>query len=245
MMARGAIRMRSRSSDRAAGDADEDVGGGEGVADRAGDPAPVRESRQLAACARRGRSRSGPSTPRESTTTTSPTPAATRIAAHRDAGGPRPRHDDREVREVLADDPHGVEQGGERHDRRAVLVVVEDRDVETLLEPALDLEAARRRDVLEVDAAVGRGDPRDRVDELVDGAGLHAHGHGVDAGEVLEEHRLALHDRHGGQGSDVAEAEDRGAVADDGDRVATARVDARPAWGRPRWRGRPRRRPGV
>ncbi len=100
---------------------------------------------------------------------------------------------------VLVDDPDGAEQGGEGDDRRAVLVVVEDRDVEALLEPALDLEAARRRDVLEVDAAVGRGDPRHRVDDLVDGAGLHADGHGVDVGEVLEEHRLALHDGHGGE----------------------------------------------
>ena len=44
-------------------------------------------------------------------------------------------------------------QRGEHDDRRPVLVVVEDRDVELLVQPALDLEAARRRDVLEVDAA--------------------------------------------------------------------------------------------
>ena len=50
-----------------------------------------------------------------------------------------------------------VDQRGEHDDRGAVLVVVEDRDVERLLEALLDLEAARRGDVLEVDAAEGRG----------------------------------------------------------------------------------------
>ena len=93
---------------------------------------------------------------------------------------PAPDTTTREVREVLADDPHGAQQGSERHDRRPVLVVVEDRDVETGLEPTLDLEAARSRDVLEVDAAVGRGDPHHGLDDLLDAAGLHADGHGVD-----------------------------------------------------------------
>ena len=45
----------------------------------------------------------------------------------------------------LADDPQRVEQRGEHDDRRAVLVVVEDGDVELGAQPALDLEAARAR----------------------------------------------------------------------------------------------------
>ena len=49
-----------------------------------------------------------------------------------------------------------------------MLVVVEDRDVEQLLEPLLDLEAARRGDVLEVDAAEARREPDDGLDDLVD-----------------------------------------------------------------------------
>ena len=65
-------------------------------------------------------------------------------------------------------------------DLGAVLVVVEDGDVEPLLEPALDLEAPRRRDVLEVDPTVRRRNPRDRVDQLVDGAALHAERNGID-----------------------------------------------------------------
>ena len=46
----------------------------------------------------------------------------------------------------------------------------------------------------------------------------------VDAGELLEEHALALHHRHRGLGADVAEAEHGRAVRDDRDRVALDRV---------------------
>ena len=54
-----------------------------------------------------------------------------------------------------------VDDGG------AVLVVVEHRDVEQLLQALLDLEALGRGDVLEVDAAEHRGDALDRLDDLV------------------------------------------------------------------------------
>ena len=46
----------------------------------------------------------------------------------------------------------------------------------------------------------------------------------VDVGELLEEVRLALHHRLAGERADVAEAEHRGAVGDDGDEVAACAV---------------------
>ena len=112
-------------------------------------------------------------------------------------------------------------------DGRAVLVVVEDRDVEALLQPALDLEAARRADVLEVDAAVRRGDARHGVDDLVDVGGVEADRHAVDAAELLEQQRLALHHGQRGERADVAEAEHRRAVGDDEDRVGLPGVAPR------------------
>ena len=57
----------------------------------------------------------------------------------------------------------------------------------------------------------------DGLDQLVGVGDVEADRHGVDAAEVLEQHRLALHDREGGGGADVAEPEHRGAVGDDGD----------------------------
>jgi hypothetical protein len=88
----------------------------------------------------------------------------------------------------------------------------------------LDLEAARRGDVLEVDAAEAGRDRLDGGDDLVRVLGAQADGERVDAGELLEEHALALHHRHRGLGPDVAEPEHGGAVGDDRHRVALDRV---------------------
>ena len=114
-------------------------------------------------------------------TPAAPTPAmTTRSDAHR-----------------LVDDPQRVLERGQRDDRGAVLVVVEHRDVEQVLEAVLDLEARRRRDVLEVDAAEHRRDPHDGLDDLVGRGDVEADREGVDPGEVLEQQRLALHHRQG------------------------------------------------
>ena len=76
----------------------------------------------------------------------------------RRAGGTGAGHDHPHVAELLADHAQRVGERGEHHDRGAVLVVVEDRDVQRLAQPRLDLEAARRRDVLQVDAGEAGGD---------------------------------------------------------------------------------------
>ena len=64
----------------------------------------------------------------------------------------------------------------------------------------------------------------DRLDDLLGVLGVEADREGVDAGELLEQHRLALHHRHRRLGADVAEAEHGAAVGDDGDRVLLDRV---------------------
>ena len=136
---------------------------------------------------------------------------------------PDPAHHDLAVRELLADHAQRVAQRAEDDHRRAVLVVVEDRDVEQLAQPRLDLEAARGRDVLEVDAAVGRGEDLDGADDLLGVLGVQAHRPGVHPGEALEQRRLALHHRHRGGRAEVAEAEHGGPVGDHRDRVALDR----------------------
>jgi hypothetical protein len=54
----------------------------------------------------------------------------------------------------------------------------------------------------------------------------------VDAGELLEQDRLAFHHRLAGERADVAEAEHGGAVGDHGDQVAARGVARRPSPGR-------------
>ena len=72
-----------------------------------------------------------------------PSDASSRMIA--EPAAPDPADDDPAVGELLADHPQRVAQRAEHHDRGAVLVVVEDRDVEQLAQPRLDLEAARAR----------------------------------------------------------------------------------------------------
>ena len=138
---------------------------------------------------------------------------------HRDTGGTDAGRHDRDVLDPLVDDPERIEQRREHHDRRAVLIVVEDGDVELRPQPLLDLEAAWGGDVLEVDAAeAGRDRLHDR-DDLVRVLRVQAERPRVDAAELLEQERLALHHGHRGLGADVAEPEHGGAVGDDGDGV--------------------------
>ncbi len=105
-----------------------------------------------------------------------------------------------------------------------MLVVVEHRDVEQLLQLALDHEALGALDVLEIDAAEGRPDVLHHRDELVRGGGLDLDVDGIHVGEALEQHRLALHHWLGRQGSEVAQPEDGGAVGDHRHQVALGGV---------------------
>jgi hypothetical protein len=69
--------------------------------------------------------------------------------------------------DVRFDDVERVEERRTRDDRGAVLIVVEDRDVEALLERAFDDEAGRRRDVLQVDAAYSRLEELAELDDVL------------------------------------------------------------------------------
>ena len=140
-----------------------------------------------------------------------------------DRGGASAVHDDPDVRELAIGQQAGVDQPGRRDDRRAVLVVVEDGDVHPLAQRLLDDEAIGSGDVLKVDPAEARLEQFDRVDEPLRVLGLHLDVDGVDVGEALEQHRLAFHHRLRGQRAEIAEAQDCGAVRDDGDEISLGR----------------------
>ena len=141
-----------------------------------------------------------------------------------DGGGPGARADQLDVLDPLADHLERVEQGRGRHDRRAVLVVVEHRDLHPLAQPGLDQEALGRLDVLEIDPAEGGLERGDGLDQLVRvGLGDLDVEH-VDPGELLEQAALALHHRLAGDRADVAEAQDRRAVGDHRHQVALGGV---------------------
>jgi len=100
-----------------------------------------------------------------------------------------------------------------------VLVVVEDGNVQRLIQAPLDFEAARRADVLQVDAAERRGEGPYRGHDLVHVLRVQADRHRVHPAELLEQHGLALHDRQRGARADVAESQHGRTVGDDRDCV--------------------------
>jgi hypothetical protein len=132
----------------------------------------------------------------------------------------RARGDDLHVLQRLALQPKSVEDRRGADDRRAVLVVVEDRNVHTLAQPALDDEALRGLDVLKVDPAEAGLQSRDDVAEQVDVLAVDLQVEDVDAGEGAEEGGLALHHRLGGERPDIAQAQHRRAVGDHRHEVA-------------------------
>ena len=152
------------------------------------------------------------------------------------------RGDELDLIDLLAADLQRVQHAGADDDGGAVLVVVEDRDLHPLAQRALDVEAVRRLDVLEVDAAEGRLERGDHVDQLVEVLLVDLDVEDVDAGELLEQDALAFHHRLGRERADVAQAEHRGAVGDDGDQVAARGVAERIGRDRRRSPRRPRRR---
>jgi len=138
----------------------------------------------------------------------------------RPAGRPDPADHDPDVLRFLADHPQRVGQRGQHDDGGAVLVVVEHRDVEQIPQPPLDLEAPRRRDVLQIDPPVLRGNASHDLHDQVDVLGSQHHRPGVHPAELLEQCCLALHHRQRRRGADVAETQHRGAVGDHRDGVA-------------------------
>src|SRR5215210_1703965 len=148
-----------------------------------------------------------------------------RAGGHDDLGAGHPRsadavHDYTKVLHLLAHDLEGVDQGGQHHDGRAVLVVVEDGDIELFFQTLFDLEAPRGRDVLEIYAAEGGGQVLDGLDYRVRVLGVEAERERVDVGELLEESRFALHHGHRRPRPYVPESQDRRTVRDDGYRIA-------------------------
>jgi hypothetical protein len=132
--------------------------------------------------------------------------------------------DQPDFRDVLADHAHAVQHRCTGDDRRAVLVIVEDRDLHPFAQPGFDVEALRRLDVFQVDAAKSRLQRGDDVDQLVGIVLGDLDVEDIDAGELLEQHALAFHHRLAGQRPDVAQAEHRGAVGDDRDQVGARSV---------------------
>ena len=123
-------------------------------------------------------------------------------SAHRlqqlDTGNPRrPRtvQNDPAILDLLAADMQRVDQTRRADHRRAMLIIVEDRNVHFFLQALLDDETFRRLDILKIDPAKGRPHQPDRAAKLVRVFGVQLDIDRVYIGKALEQYRLALHHR--------------------------------------------------
>jgi hypothetical protein len=125
----------------------------------------------------------------------------------RHPGGPRTRDHHLEAFRPPVLQLERIDDTGQQHHRRTVLVVVENRDVQFLAQCFLYVEALGRLDVLEVDTAEAGGHLPAEIDDAVGVLLVDAQGKRVHPAELLEEDCLSLHHRHGRLGADVAQAQ--------------------------------------
>src|SRR5690606_35074344 len=126
--------------------------------------------------------------------------------------------------DFLANHFQAIQESGCHADGRAMLVVVEDGNVHAFPQGALDVEAFRRLDVFEVNAPEGRLQPGNDFYQFLWILLIDFDIEDINAGELLEQYRLALHDGLGRQGANVSEAQHRSTVGDDADQIAPGRI---------------------
>lgn len=125
-----------------------------------------------------------------------------------------PAQDDFAILQLLVHNLQRIKQTGQQDDSGSMLIVMEDRNIEILLQPLFDLEAARRRDILQINAAEGRGNRLNRPYDLIRILRVQTDWERVDVRQLLEQHRLAFHDRHRRHRADIAQTEHSGSIGD-------------------------------
>ena len=99
---------------------------------------------------------------------------------------------------------------------------MENRDVAALLELTLNFKAARGGNIFQIDAAKAAREKGNGVDDLINILAPNAQRNGVHIAERFKEDAFALHHRHAGLRADIAQAQHRRAVCDDGYRIPAA-----------------------
>ena len=126
--------------------------------------------------------------------------------------------------DVFAHDFEGIQQRRARNDGRPVLIVVKYRNRHRLAQRLFNLEALRRLDVLQIDAAECRLQKLTQSDDLFRFLGIHLQIEDVDVSESLEQHAFAFHHRLAGQRPNIAETQHRGTIGDHRHQVSAGGV---------------------
>ncbi len=128
--------------------------------------------------------------------------------------GARPAHHNPDLPDPFLHQVESVQQRRPRHHRRAVEVLVENRDVEGLAQPVEEDEALGGADVLQVHPAEGGLQRLHHLHEVIGVLHREFEIENVDVSQALEQHRHPLEHGLGRLGADVAEAGDGGSIGD-------------------------------
>ena len=121
---------------------------------------------------------------------------------------------DLHIFDFLARDLKRIQKTRRTDHRRAVLVVVKDRNVHLFFKALLNDETLRRFDVLKVDAAKGWAHQTHRVAELIGVFGVQLDIDRVHIGKALKQNRFTFHNRLRAQRAEVPQTKNRGPVRD-------------------------------
>ena len=104
-------------------------------------------------------------------------------------------------------------------DRRAMLIVMKDRNIHPLAQFGFDLETLRRFNIFQVDATECRLHRRSHLNELLHLIGVQLNIEDIDPSEFLEQDRLAFHHGFRRQWADITQTQNRCPVGDDPDQI--------------------------
>ena len=102
-----------------------------------------------------------------------------------------------------------------------MLIIVKNRYAHSFAQFSLDVKTFGRLDVLKVNPAERGFERGNDFNEFFRIQFVDFDIEAIDAGKLLEQDRLAFHDRFGGQRSDRAQAENGGAIGDHANQVGT------------------------
>ena len=94
-----------------------------------------------------------------------------------------------------------------------------------LLQAVFNDKAFRSLDILKVDAAESGGHKLHQIDDFGRVFGIYADGKGIHIAKGLEQQGFAFHNRHGGGGADIAQAQNGCAVGYHTDKVGVVGID--------------------
>ena len=101
-----------------------------------------------------------------------------------------------------------------------MLVVVENRDVESLAQLLFNLKTAGRRNIFKVDSTEAGGDQLHGAHDFIDILGVKADRPCINIGKFFKESRFSFHDGHGSFRSNISQTENSGSVGDHGNGIS-------------------------